>query len=122
MSNWAKGPTMSESSSERAIRLLQGYIWHPRDEKIDLADYLPRALEPSIHILWDAMPRAPFSFFDDGTLAASQQLYQLTVIALLGEDESEAGLVPWVAQTLQEKLEATPKGVGWQIFEDLRPL
>jgi hypothetical protein len=105
----------------KAVRLLQGYIWHPRTEDIDLAHYLPRTLEPDIHILWDEMPRAPFTFFDDGTLSSTQKVYQFTVLRRT-EDEDTSGLVPWVAETLQKKLESTPASVGWQIFEDLREL
>lgn len=106
--------------SERAVKLLQGYIWYPREEQINLADYLPQRLEPDIHVLWDEV-RPPFTFFDDGTLAASQHIFQLTVIRLVQDnDEDPQGLVPWLVETLQPKLEATPKSVGWQIFEDLR--
>lgn len=104
----------------KAIRLLQGYIWHPKSEAIKLEDYLPRTLEPDIHILWDAMPRAPFTFFDDGTLSSTQQVYQFTV--LQRTEDTADGLVPWVAETLQKHLESTPASVGWQIFEDLREL
>lgn len=103
----------------KAIRLLQGYIWHPKDEAIDLSDYLPETLEPDIHVLWDALPRAPFTFFDNGTLASTQRVYQFTVLQCT-EDEAVAGLVPWVADILQQRLEATPPSVGWQILEDLR--
>ena len=105
----------------KAIRLLQGYIWHPKTESIDLAEYLPTTLEPDIHILWDAMPRAPFTFFDNGTLASTQQVYQFTVLQRTDEEQVE-GLVPWVAEILQKSLNATPASVGWQIFEDLREL
>ena len=108
---------------ERAVKLLQGYIWHPREQELDLADYLPRRLEPNIHVLWDEMPAAPFTFFDDGTLSATQRFFQFTVLTVLedeeGEDEPQR-LVPWLAEVLQERLEGTPEGVGWQIFEDLR--
>ncbi len=111
------------ATGERAVRLLQGYIWHPREDAIELGDYLPREMEGGLHVLWDAMPQAPFTFFDDGTLSATQQVYQFTVLRLLQEDEEAeefAGLIPWLAETLQAKLEGTPEGVGWQIFEDLR--
>ena len=108
--------------SKRAVKLLQGYIWHPRARELDLGDYLPEKLEPNIHVLWDEMPAAPFTFFDDGTLSATQRFFQFTVLTVLeDEDEDEPQkLVPWLAETLQERLESTPEGVGWQIFEDLR--
>ena len=43
----------------RAVKLLQGYIWHPLDADIDLARYLPRRLEPDVHVLWDPIPMPP---------------------------------------------------------------
>lgn len=107
-------------SVQQARKLLQGYVWHPREDQIDLGDYLPRTLEPDIHVLWDAMPSAPFTFFDDGTLSATQQLYQLTVLSFVQSEEEAAKLTPWLAETLQQKLNTTPASVGWQIFEDLR--
>ena len=109
-----------EQTQERALKLLQGYIWHPRDEAIDLSDYLPSLIEPDIHVLWDAMPAAPFTFFDDGTMSATQQFYQFTVLKLTEDEQEAIGLLPWLAETLQTKLETTPPSVGWQVFEDLR--
>lgn len=106
-------------SEAKAIRLLQGYIWYPKDAEIDLADYLPEQLEPDIHLLWDEV-RPPFAFFDDGTLAATQHIFQFTALTR-GSDNPE-GLTPWLAEVLQERLEATPPGVGWQLLEDLREL
>lgn len=105
--------------STRLVKLLQGYIWYPREAPIDLADYLPRRLEPDLHLLWDEVT-PPFTFFDDGTFAASQHVLQFTVVKLVADDEDVAALLPWLAETLQAKLEATPPGVGWQVFEDLR--
>ena len=107
------------NEQDTAVKLLQGYIWHPRDEEIELTDYLPKTLEPDLHLLWDKMPAAPFSFFDDGTLSSSQQLYQFTVLSFDDRDNA-MGLIPWLAETLQAKLNKTPPSVGWQIFEDLR--
>lgn len=106
----------------RPMKLLQGYVWHPRDLEVDLADYLPRRLEPDVHVLWDAMPAAPFTFFDDGTLAATQRVYQFTVMRFVAPDDDPAALLPWLAETLQAALERTPEGVGWQVMADLREL
>lgn len=108
--------------AEKAVKLLQGYIWHPKTETINLGDYLPKTLESSIHILWDDMPSAPFAFFENGTLSSTQQFYQFTVVKLVEEGEDPSGITAWVAETLQTKLEATPKSVGWQILEDLREI
>jgi hypothetical protein len=109
-----------DARGRRAVRLLQGYVWHPRDQDVDLTAHLPATLEGDVHVACDAMPAAPFTFFDDGTLAASQVVYQLTVLRLVEEGEAPASLLPWVAETLQRALETTPPGVGWQILDDLR--
>lgn len=106
--------------AERVVKLLQGYIWYPREEAIELGDYLPNSLEPDIHILWDEMPAAPFTFFDDGTLSATQRFFQFTVVKGVEGEDDGAGLIPWLAETLQGRLETTPPSVGWQVFEDLR--
>ena len=106
----------------RPIKLLQGYLWHPKELEIDFADYLPKRLDPDVHVLWDEMPRAPFSFFDDGTLAATQRIHQFTVMTFAEDEETASRLTPWLAEVLQRALETTPPSVGWQIMEDLRPL
>ncbi|ADI15910.1 DUF3208 domain-containing protein [Truepera radiovictrix] len=112
---------MSDTDEKRTFKLLQGYIWFPRDAQVELGDFLPERLEPDIYLLWDEVP-PPFAFFDDGTLAATQRVFQFTALAK-GRTEREAqGLVPWLAETLQRRLEATPPGVGWQVMEDLRSL
>ncbi|MDZ7706468.1 MAG: DUF3208 family protein [Trueperaceae bacterium] len=108
--------------AQRPIKLLQGYLWFPGELDVDLARYLPERLEPDVHVLWDELPRPPFSFFDDGTMAATQRVYQLTVLTFADDEESAGRLVPWLAETLQAALEDTPEGVGWQIMEDLRPI
>jgi hypothetical protein len=105
---------------QKALKLLQGYIWHPRDEAIELADYLPKTLEGDVHLLWDAMPSAPFTFFDDGTLSATQQLYQFTAIKLVTQDDDGEAYIPALVKELGSYLEATPQSVGWQLLEDRR--
>lgn len=104
----------------RAFKLIQGYIWHPREQALDLTALLPRSLGDEIHVLVDAMPQAPFTFFDDGTLSATQQVYQLTVLARLQPSQDPARLLPEVAALLQTELDETPPSVGWQLMEDLR--
>jgi hypothetical protein len=108
--------------AEKAVKLLQGYIWHPKNEEVDLGSYIPKTLESTIHILWDDMPSAPFAFFENGTLSSTQQFYQFTVVKLVDEGEDPSGITAWVAETLQAKLETTPQSVGWQILEDLREI
>lgn len=104
----------------RAIKLIQGYIWHPREDALELADLLPQELGPEVHLLVDAMPAAPFAFFEDGTLSATQRVYQLTVVAIVQPGQNPAALLPEVAERLQERLDTTPESVGWQLMEDLR--
>lgn len=106
-------------SDTKATRLLQGYIWYPKDVVLELGDYLPERLDDDIHLLWDEV-RPPFAFFDDGTLAATQHIFQFTALTLRADNPE--GLTPWLAEVLQEKLETTPPGVGWQLMEDLREL
>lgn len=113
---------MSPPDEGRPIKVLQGYLWFPKELDLDLADHLPRRLEPDVHVLWDELPRPPFAFFDDGTLAATQRIHQLTVLAFADDEEAAGRLAPWLAEVLQTALEATPEGVGWQIMEDLRPI
>lgn len=113
------------SDRPRAMRLIQGYIWHPREAAIDLSEYVPAELEGAelpaeVHVLMDAMPAAPFAFFDDGTLSATQQVYQLTVLRIVPPGENPATGLQEVAARLQEHLDTTPEGVGWQLMEDLR--
>jgi len=110
------------SKKRAAVKLLQGYLWHPKTEKIALDDYLPETFEGEIYILWDDMASPPFSFFDDGSLASEQQFYQLTVIELFDKGQEKGRDVRAIAEQLQEFLEKTPGSVGWQIFEDLRAL
>ncbi|MAZ52688.1 MAG: hypothetical protein CMO31_01570 [Trueperaceae bacterium] len=111
---------MTTRIDRKATKILQGYLWHPIELEITLTNYVPATLDPDIHILVDEMPRAPFVFFDDGTLTSSQQFYQFTVLTIAPTTEEPSRLVPWLAETLQSALEKTPEGVGWQIMEDLR--
>lgn len=106
----------------RAVRLLQGYAWHPRSEDLDLRQLLPEALLEDVHLLVDPLPQAPFAFFEDGTLSATQQVYQVTVLAIVTSDQDPAALLPAAADELGPLLDATPPGVGWQLMEDLRGL
>ncbi len=104
----------------RAIRLLQGYAWHPREADIDLRELLPTALDEGVHLLLDPLPKAPFAFFEDGTLSATQQVYQVTVLAIVESGQDPARMLPQAATKLAPLLDATPEGVGWQLMEDLR--
>lgn len=115
--------TTPKAEEQCALRLLQGYLWHPQSLELELDDYLPTNLLDNVHILWDAI-RPPFTFFDDGTLSSSQVFYQLTVI-YVGDNHDNAyweTLLQQIHQQLQPMLEATPAGVGWQLLGDLRPL
>lgn len=110
------------SKKRAAIKLLQGYLWHPKIENISLNDYLVESFDDDIYLLWDELAMPPFSFFDDGSLASEQQFYQLTVVQLLVNEQQTATNVQAIANKLQALLEKTPKSFGWQILEDLRDL
>lgn len=109
-----------EATTPRAFKLIQGYLWHPRDQQPDLAAHLPATLGPEVHLLLDAMPAAPFTFFDDGTLSATQVVYQLTVLAIVQPGQRPDELLAEAAERLKEHLDTTPEGVGWQLMSDLR--
>ena len=104
----------------RAVKLIQGYAWHPRETAIDLRSLLPKELAEGVHLLIDPMPQAPFTFFEDGTMSATQQVYQVTVLAIVQPDQDPARILPQAAEALAPHLDATPEGVGWQLMEDLR--
>jgi len=109
--------------SERVVKLLQGYLWHPRELAWEPRRQLPETIDLSqtTAVLFVDEIEPPFAFFDDGTPSASQNFYQLTAVAPADRDPRE--LHGWVAE-LEEKLkpilEATPSGVGWLLLEDLR--
>jgi hypothetical protein len=111
--------------SEQAVRLLQGYLWVPRELDWDPVLELPPALAldgVEAALLVDPIA-PPFAFFDDGTPTATQRFYQVTALVLTERDARE--LHPWAAELearLGPLLEATPAGVGWWLFEDLRAL
>ncbi len=104
----------------RAVKLLQGYVWHPLEDDLDLAADLTGELAPQVHLLVDAMPRAPFTFFDDGTPSDSQVVYQLTLLARVEPGVDPGRLLVEVAPLVEKRLDSTPKSVGWQLMEDLR--
>ncbi len=106
-----------------AIRLLQGYLWHPADADVELSAYLPGELAGA-QLLWDEV-RPPFAFFENGELSASQTFYQFTALRRYeGRPENETLHAHALALQgeLSPRLEATPPGVGWQLWEDLREL
>ncbi len=107
-------------TTPRAFRLIQGYLWHPRGASLDMTALLPATLGPDVHLLLDAMPSAPFAFFDDGTPSATQVVYQLTVLAIVQPGHDPAEFLRSAAEHLETHLNATPQGVGWQLMSDLR--
>lgn len=112
-----------DAGGRAAVRLLQGYVWHPRDADVDLEHYLPHELDEA-HVLWDAV-QPPFAFFENGEPTAGQTFYQFTVLRVYddrpGNDDLH-GDAQDASQTLNPLLDATPNGVGWQLWEDLRDL
>lgn len=121
---------MSQSIDGRtAVRLLQGYLWHPLTTDIDLEQFLPKELEThtqnaETHVLWDQI-NPPFAFFDNGDPTATQTFYQFTVLSIYEQKpstESVAHDAQIASTVLQPLLETTPNGVGWQLWEDGREL
>ena len=105
----------------QAVRLFQGYLWHPKEASLD-----PRALLPGevlgARLLIDPVP-PPTPFFEDGTPTATQAFYQVTLLFLTEKaPEALKPLAERVAEALRERLEGLPPAVGWLLLEDLRPL
>ncbi|MBZ9711990.1 DUF3208 domain-containing protein [Deinococcus multiflagellatus] len=119
-----------------AVRLLQGYVWHPQEADIDLEQFLPHELDlpareaaedteqEAAHVLWDAV-NPPFAFFENGEPTASQAFYQFTVLRVYDTRPSNDALhadASAASEQLSPLLDVTPEGVGWQLWEDLRDL
>ncbi|GAA6756785.1 DUF3208 family protein [Thermus thalpophilus] len=105
----------------QAVRLFQGYLWHPKEASLDLKALLPEEVLGA-RLLLDEVP-PPLPFFEDGTPTHTQRFHQLTLL-LLTEDPPEAlrSVAEEAARVLGACLEALPPGVGWLLLEDLRPL
>lgn len=107
----------------RAVKLFQGYLWHPKELAWNPTEALPHnVLGEDIHLLIDEVPRAPFTFFDDGTLAATQHVYQVTILAITEPNTNFDALLIRISERLTPLLEQSPPGVGWEINEDLREI
>ncbi len=114
---------MTDAPERSAVRLLQGYLWHPKDADIDLENYLPRETEDAF-VMWDEVA-PPFAFFDNGEPSASQTVYQFTVLRLYDQKPDNDTLhahAEAVSAALAPLLDSTPEGVGWDLREDLREL
>src|SRR5690625_3460965 len=108
-------------AAPRALKLFQGYLWHPRELAWNPAIALPHdVLGEDVHLLIDELPRAPFTFFEDGTLAETQCVYQVTILSIVQPTDNEDSLLIAVSEQLTPLLYASPAGVGWEINEDLR--
>lgn len=131
--NEAASRDPASSQSRAAVRLLQGYLWHPvsqgedtpseQFDDFDLDNYLPHELGEA-HLLWDQI-QPPFAFFDNGEPTASQVFYQFTALQMYDSKPSHETLsadARAASQALEPLLSATPDGVGWQLWEDLREL
>ena len=127
-------PTEPQAGGRSAIRLLQGYVWHPAGADVDLEHYLPRELDlPPVsgiseteeaHVLWDQVT-PPFAFFENGEPTAGQTFYQFTVLRVYDDRPGNDALhadAESASQSLGPLLDGTPEGVGWQLWEDLRDL
>ena len=125
--------TEPQVGGRAAIRLLQGYVWHPKEAELELEHFLPRDVdlstpvtlsEEDAHVLWDSV-QPPFAFFENGEPTATQTFYQFTVLRVYDERPSNEDLhqdARAASLVLNPLLEGTPEGVGWQLWEDLREL
>lgn len=115
---------MTHSADDRvAVKLLQGYLWHPKDASYVPADFLPSVLADA-HMLFDEIT-PPFAFFDDGTLTSTQAFYQFTALRLYDakpDDDTLHAHALSVSQALGPLLQETPPSLGWELWEDLRAL
>lgn len=112
-----------DAPQRSAVRLLQGYLWHPKGADLDLENYLPHELGEA-HVMWDEV-NAPFAFFENGEPSASQTFYQFTALRLYDtrpDNDTLHAHAETLSRSLTPLLEATPQGVGWQLWEDLREL
>jgi hypothetical protein len=105
-----------------AVKLLQGYVWHPRDLDVDLREYLPSRLEPDVNVLLGRHAGGAVHVLRRRHAVGHAARLPVHGGALRRPDEDPAALLPWLAETLQAALERTPEGVGWQVMEDLRDL
>ncbi|PYE56469.1 DUF3208 domain-containing protein [Deinococcus yavapaiensis] len=116
--------TSPDSADSRvAVKLLQGYLWHPKDAPYTPADFLPSVLEDT-NVLFDEIT-PPFAFFDDGTLTSTQAFYQFTALRLYDAKPDDATLHEHAlrfSQALGPVLQETPRSLGWELWEDLREL
>lgn len=104
----------------KAIKLLQGYIWHPVGNSLNTSSW-PKYLAKG-RVAWALDPvRPPVAFFADGTPTNGQSFYQFT--AFVESKLTYIELKPWVVEIqaeLEPLLNALPAGFGWLLLEDLR--
>lgn len=111
----------------KAVKLFQGYLWHPKELEFDPRSALPGLFETQqpdgpVHLLLDPV-HPPMTFFEDGTMTETQRFYQLTLMVKTEKEPAELKyLSQWVSGELDPLLNATPKSVGWQLIEDLRQI
>ncbi len=121
LSHGATRGTIRSVSTKKAIKLFQGYLWHPKDLEFDPRTAIPRQLG-EVHVLIDPV-RPPMTFFEDGTMTETQQFYQITLLILSEHEPTELKpMTQAVSHELDPILNSTPPTVGWQLIEDLRPV
>lgn len=104
----------------KAIKLLQGYIWHPQGRRLDISTWPERLVNGQVDWALDQV-RPPVAFFADGSPTVGQTFYQFT--AFIKSDLSPIELKPRVVDLqaeLDPLLNALPAGFGWLLLEDLR--
>ncbi|WP_027481566.1 DUF3208 domain-containing protein [Deinococcus pimensis] len=114
---------MTPQAPGAAVRLLQGYVWHPREATYDARAFIPEELADA-HLLLDEVT-PPFAFFENGQLTSTQTFYQFTALRLYDERPDDATLhahAERLSEALAPRLDASPPDLGWQLWEDLRDL
>jgi len=112
-----------DSDTRVAVRLLQGYVWHPREAGYTARDFVPEELADA-HLLLDEIT-PPFAFFENGQLTSTQIFSQFTALRLYDarpDDDTLHDHAERLSEALGPLLNASPEGLGWQLWEDLRDL
>jgi len=100
------------------VRLIEGYLWCPKELPFDPAEYvrvdglggdgrLLLAIEPA---------QPPVAYFEDGTPTASQRFWMLS-LAVFGPHPGAQTTLELQGR-LDGLLESAPPGVGWMLFGD----
>lgn len=114
--------------ASKAVKLLQGYLWHPKTLSFDPKTALPaewvapfpELAQSPVYLLSDPI-HAPMAFFENGTPTEGHRFHQITLLVRTHLEPTDLKpLSQWSSEQLGPWLNATPPEVGWLILEDLR--